>query len=76
MCFYSNPSLLTGVKSFWIDVKLVITMFKGKLVFAILLSLFNAPIHSKKSNEALRVPDERACIPVRVKFAMFFEKNE
>lgn len=47
-------------------------MLKGKLVFAILLPLFSASIHSMKSNEALRGPDEKA---FTVKFAMFFEKK-
>lgn len=50
-------------------------MFKGKLVFAILLPLFNASIHSMKSNEALRGPEEKAFIPVTLKFAVFFEKK-
>lgn len=64
------------MNSFWIYVELVSTVFKGKLVFAILLPLFSASVHSMKSNEALRVPDEKAFIPLTAKFAVFFEKNE
>lgn len=51
-------------------------MFKGKLVFAILLPLSNTSIHSIKSDEAPRVLDERVFIPVIVQFPVFSEKNE
>lgn len=49
----------TGVSSLQIYVGIVSVVFKRKLVFASLLPLFDSPIHSIKSHEALRVLDKK-----------------